>query len=244
MRALGLLVVVAGCSNILGIGDLSGPAGTVDGGADASMGDAPVDGGMSLVLEGRVIREDGTTVGGVTIEAIAMPNRQRVASTTSLPVGTYMISIPYSGQSFDGYLVLRPPDPASNRFTTFVYIPPNTISQQVDLALYGPQLVDRIRADCGVPTSSQRPIVMVHVVDGAFNPVQGAQVTAQPSQVICYEDPPPGATGVTGPSGLAYVAEAPTGPFMLSALVQGTTHGPRVVDTTTNNSVHLLSLPP
>lgn len=195
MRALvcAIAVVAAGCSSVLGIEDLQGPA---DGGPD---GRAPGDDGGDPTGDGGVpqtIRFGGSL--GVNHEGAQMPlantgvelhNRatQEVFSGMTDATGTFSFVIPTGGGAVDGYIRIDTRADLDLPVTT-VYVNPTVTDVDLRVLAFTNQEIADLATQVGEIRAPNTAFVLMQIFDATGNPVANEQFVPNPSAEVIYFD--------------------------------------------------------
>lgn len=229
MTRVALLVLVAGCSNILGIGDLKGPGshgdgGTTDtpqGGSDAS-GDGPL--GMTIRVSGRVTAVDANLgmqpVTNAPIEFIRTPDEVSIASGGTDSTGSYTLVVPVSGVGAVGY-VRAHGNMLANTNDSLRYPPkPLTADTVLDVQLYSNNTITTFAQLGGTQQPSGLAFGIAVVETATGGPLPGATVSSQPAAQVRYTNnqglPSPTITS-TGGNGVAMLFGLQIAPAMFTA---------------------------
>lgn len=107
MRAALLIIALAGCSKIIGIDDLRGPAG--NGPVDAQPDGASVDAAPNVKVSGQITEIDPTTLGGhplpnIPVELRGTPGDVLLATGTTDANGQFALNVATSGAPVVGYV--------------------------------------------------------------------------------------------------------------------------------------------
>ncbi len=215
-RALALLLS-AGCSNVLGIGDLAGPS---DAGPPPDR-DAPIDPPGTIRITGTVQQVDGVSgmmapLPNAAVSLVEQPAGVGSAASLSDAEGRFELVIATNGMPLDGALRAAAP----NKRTTVQYFS-RPIVEDVDatLQVYDEQLFQMIAQLCQMPFESNAPVFLVFVSDAGNNPVEGAPLSSMPDTTFCAQDSTGSftPTNKSGAGGLAFNFQLPPGLVALSA---------------------------
>lgn len=217
-RAFALLLS-AGCSNVLGIGDLSGPS---DGPIPPSdVSDGPIEVPNTIRITGTVQQVDG--ISGMTaplpnasVSLVEQPAGVGSAASLSDAQGRFELVIETGGRPLDGAIRAAAP----NERTTVQYFT-RPIVEDVDatLQVYDEQLFQMVAQMCQLPFNSIAPVYLVFVIDAANNPVEGATLSSMPDSTFCAQNTDGSVTNAnkTGVGGFAFNFQLPPGLVTLSA---------------------------
>jgi hypothetical protein len=248
MALLALVASTAGCSKILGIGDLSGPGSpaidgpvAIDGAVvvDAPVGDAPIgvdaapgDAGIpaTINVSGDVvfIAAGARTCMNCAIHLIR--GNQMLASSVTDPNGHFLLSAPTGGAPLDVSLFM-PGHPELDSLGSRTYFPaPLRADRTTSVTMYSQSEVTRLSNLAGENPAPNETLVVVHVRGADGYELAGATValTNQPTERIHYGDSandplPLGAATSTAIDGVAYAFGAKANSSIAQATKPGVT---------------------
>lgn len=252
MRALAF-ILLAGCSNILGIDDLAGPGSTT---VDAAMTDGEMPMVDAMTTDGAIPAQI-TISGSVSVNSITEPNvmlelvdfaSDVVISVTPVsPSGQYMFTVDTNGMPVRVY-VRMPPDPTGRVPGTSIYPRgPLAADTQLEVRAISRNSVSDIRARCQVPNSADHALVLVTVFGPNNAPLAGARVEIEPVTSPCYAGPNGVMPGYSSTDSSGYVV-FPLAIVSAQTTVQAIagnppmTIGPRPVRITRPDTVHIVPL--
>jgi hypothetical protein len=222
MRAVLVLAMLAlaGCNVILGIEDLSGPAGQ----ADAS---SPRDASVDVIVPNQIIvtgtvqifdAQLGSMPGAnLSIQFVRLPDRAPLGETVSDPTGNYTIQLVTNGELVDGYFLMRG-DPMGTVPTSFVYNNDIPFVGDTNFGLFAftRTFIEQLAAQVGEPQDPSMAFVLAQVVEnvGQIGNSGHAGATVNPElpfRVYYTSQPffPDPAAMMTGSDGLAFMFNAP-----------------------------------
>jgi hypothetical protein len=240
------LVVLTGCSSILGIDDLQGPsaAGDAATGDTPPPDDAPVDQLVvpsTIRLTGVVTRSDNfSPVPNTTIRFLRLPGNSELANTTTLGDGAYQLDLPTGGDPVAGYFKIGPDSTGAIPENNLYLVEPLVMDgTNYTMVVYPGANISQMRQACGTGINPNAAVVVAMVIDANDKPVAGATVEAEPASPVCYS----GSASVTGSDGAAIFANAPIAPTQLVVrLPGGMMVGPRTVVVDRPGSFHLIGM--
>lgn len=211
MRAL-TVIACAGCSNVLGIGDLSGPGS--DAAGDSPTPDGPIPPG-SILIAGTVLSSNTDGVASATVELVDLPPGIAGATTVSGADGAFQLVIDAGGSQIDG-AALRASTTTSSELVTLAYfgeaLSPDREMTDVKLQLFSDGSFESLALQCGVAPSLTKSVLIVFSLDAQHSPVPDVPIATLPGGMFCTDRN--GAfspTTDTGPSGVAFAFDVPVG---------------------------------
>jgi hypothetical protein len=222
-------VALAGCSSILGIEDLAGPA-------DAAVGD-----GKPLTddaVTGHVTVQGHVSINGpgqpalVTTVELVRPDATVAATTTSDLNGAFVLTVATAGSPVD-VAVHAKGDPETGLPDEYMYFAaPLAADRDVTLTLLTQSDLQNLGLLFGIPFGPTTSFLNVVVEDAHASPVAGATVTTdQPNAIVRYVNTngqPDPTANVTSVAGLAFVFSQMPGSMSLAA-GGAITAGPRLI---------------
>jgi hypothetical protein len=213
--------LLAGCSQVLGIDELSGPGG--GGGSDAGPRDAPSgDGpdaptGPSITLTGIVIAyptsgQPQQPLRNVQLAFVLAATGAQVANATTDNAGAFALTVPTQGMPVDGVITASLPSFAVTRH--FLFGPVRGDVNKLEVWMLDANRIQQFAGQCSPVTPNPQHTVLMIVVDATNQPLSGVQVrTAPPSPTYCYSDNrgEPGPVGKTQADGIAWAFGLPFG---------------------------------
>jgi hypothetical protein len=247
LRALVCLpLLLAGCSSLLGIADLAGPA---DGGSGSDVGvDSGGGGGPGhLTVRGAVHRSGPGMPGVATTVELLRPDGTVVATTMSDSAGAFALPADFTGPSID-VAVHAVGDKITNLLDEYLVFgaPLSADRSAVSLVALSMSEVQALASVSGTNFSPDSSFLYITVEDAAGNPAAGAMlVVDQFVQSVRYLDSggqPTAALSSTTSNGGIYAFNAKPGvtTFRANGLI---TTGPRAV-TLVADAVFLVELRP
>ena len=256
-------VAVAGCgkvedrpSEVDAQGD-PGDARVDDGPGDASVGDAAAgdapgsDAPAKPPIPDRVlVSGNAQTVTGATqqpcpcvLELIEGGTRV-LARTNADAAGSFVMTVPTGGEPVD-VEVTAEADTSLGLFAAhFAFAAPLLADRSVDLKLLDTAAFQRLQGAAGEPTSTQRSLVIVHVLDANGRSLSGATVAIDQAGIaVHYGDgagqpvPVPTRTTTAG-DGLAFLFNASSRPT-ITVTSPGATFAPRPLSVAARNTYTL-----
>lgn len=247
---LGLCVALTSCSNILGIGDLSGPVAPID--------SSRVDGAIDVIVADQIKITGTATTNDVglppasqlSVQFVRLPDRAGLASGMTDAGGKYTLSVPTSGAPLDGYVVLSAS--AMGNLPESAHYPPApfTSDQPFDLFELSNPNLDSFAQQVGEPRQPNTAFVMVLVLGLDGKPRANTQVSTSPpidsQSRVFYADvnlqPVLGLTATT-PAGIAYIFNAPISQLQVLLTVNGVQSSTsRFADITIPRTAHYLAV--
>ena len=256
MTRLLAIALLAGCSNILGIEDLSGPDNNppVDGqgGTDVPVGDRIT---VSLAL--RIF--DGAAgdqpLTNTMVEFAQLPGGMRLASGASDSAGRVTLSLPTSGMPLDGVFHV-----AGGAFNGVPYPPtsfyplPLVADTTTSVSILTDPFVDMFAMSFGEQRNATSAFIFVFVALPGSDTMtaqgrEGIRVVGDANDRVHYDGPmgPDPTTQQTGPQGTAYIVNAVSTPVpkQLRAFEAFSDRevGARTLDVTQPRTVHFAIVP-
>jgi hypothetical protein len=169
MRAALLVIALAGCSKILGINDLHGPAG--NGSVDAQLDSASLDTAPSLQVSGQITQIDLNNfarkpVPNIPVELRGLPGDVRLASATTDANGQFGMTVPTGGTPIVGYVYAM--GKVINAQDGYYFVRPLTGDTMLtNFVLFTQDGLDLLAQFYGVPAPSPQNAFTVAFVTGS-----------------------------------------------------------------------------
>ena len=224
------IVLLAGCSSILGIEDLGGPAGTPDGG-----------GPNDTVPPGQV-RISGSTLMHQKVDTppfelsnarLELVTEDMTVMTTSSGMANYQFDIAPSGDAF--VRVLEVPGAKE----TVNHLQPITDDVSIDLITFDNNYPLEVGQLAGDPQELSLGFLQIRIIDELGRPQPSVQLLVSFANRVIYADdtgrPGPTTSSSTSGSGLAWVTNAPPGDHALEARRNGLTVAQRIFTVSSTN---------
>ncbi len=208
MRAVVLLVAVAGCQQVFGLDDTV----HVDAGVDAT---------TALVVTGQTYSLFGGSVGMVAVSWETDPG-QLLAMDTSDGNGMYRLAIPYAGVPVDGHLhTVR-----TGYLDTYYYLAGALGGDAIiDIPLMSQDSFMPLCTQVQVSCDATKAFLYFVVFDATGKALAGATVTTAPAGTVRYNDngSPSASATATSSDGGAFVFNIPIGTISVDAAAVGWT---------------------
>lgn len=240
-----VLLLVTGCSSILGIEDLSGPAGT----PDAPLVDAPT-APAQIRITGSTQLVGGmqpSTLPGIRVEFVRMPDRAPLATQTTSPNGDFVFVLATGGVGLAGYARIDAgSDPQGidsyreSRTYSGLLVADTTLAA---LALTETLVFNTAQA-VNIPIVPNSSLAFILVGDNSGMARPGVELAVDSNSTIVYCDDtnvPDLQLGSTTRSGLAWAFNIPVTPTAtITASVANQTVGQILLDSGTASVVHVV----
>lgn len=218
MRAL-LVVLLTGCSSVLGIDNLEGPFQSDAQPPEDVLTDGPVAVPPAIRISGEVQRLDGmqagTPLAGETISLIDTTPGASAEEVVSDPAGGFELVIMTSGLPVGGAV-----QAAGNtlRTTRSYFTRPLTGDVSTTIQVFEDAFWTQVAESCGSTFAQILPTIIAVVVDAQGNPLEGVPIASTPSTKWCGQSAGGKvAPDQTGAGGVAFALELPPGPIEITS---------------------------
>lgn len=223
MRSIcAVAALLAGCSQVLGIDELTGPGGgngSDAGPRDAAGDDAPdAPGGATITLSGIVINyplagQPQQPLRNVQLAFLLAPGGTQVATATTDNAGAFALTVPTQGNSaIDGAITATLPSYAVTR--QFLAGAVRADLTKLEVWMLDQNRIQQFANQCSPLFPNPQHTVLMIVLDAANQPISGATVRTTPDlPSYCYSDNrgEPGPVGKTQADGHAWAIGLPFG---------------------------------
>ena len=236
MLRVAAIALLAGCSSILGIEDLGGPAGTPDGGGT---NDTPVPPGQVRISGSTfVLQKLDIPPGQFPNARLELVTGGESVMTTSNGMGTYSIDVDTGGGTVDAFVRVLP-IPGSPEAETVNHLPPIADDLAIDLVTFANEYMLEVSSLSGQQQDPGSGFLEIHAVDEDGRPQSEVQFQLTFTNFVVYADdtgrPGPAVFNRTTSSGLAWVLNVPPGSHSIQANRNGQPFGVRDFGSTTMN---------